>query len=56
MTHTTISTHSSKPNILASASAEDLVGNQLHMHSLVSCKYTTQQVGITIIHVVLKGE
>ena len=42
-----ISTHSSNPNMLASASAADLVGNQLHMHDPVSCKYTTQQMGIS---------
>ena len=42
-----ISTHSSKLTILASASAADLAGNQLHMHNPVSCMHTTQQVGLS---------
>ena len=42
---TKISTHNSKPNILAnSASAANLVGNQLHMCDPFLCKFSTQQV------------
>ena len=46
MTSTKISTHSSNPDILVSASAVDLAGNQLHMHDPVSHEYTTQLVGL----------
>ena len=42
-----ISTHNSKPEILASASAADLMGNQLHMHDPVSQEYTTQEAGLS---------
>ena len=42
-----ISSHSSNPNIMPSASAADLAGNQLHMCDPVSCKYKTLQVGIS---------
>ena len=47
MTSMKISTHCSNPAILASASAVDLAGNQLHMHDPVPHKYTTQWVGLS---------
>ena len=47
MTSTKISNHNSNPDISASASVVDLVGNQLCMHGPVFCEYSTQQVGIS---------
>ena len=41
MISTKISTHNSKPDILASASAVDLVGNQLCMCDPGFCQYST---------------
>ena len=42
-----IFTHDSKPDILISASAADLAGNQLCMCDPVFCEYSTQQVGLS---------